>query len=143
MAIKYPPSAKDTVMSLDNYRSPTILNGADAWVRDIINILFIEKGTYSDTPDLGIDIESLTYIDDDTLVSYVNNELHKQTKLYLSNIPISKITVGTYSTNNGDNLLLIDIAFDYTQSPVHKSALVSLRNKTLDFIVDNFSTKVD
>lgn len=128
----------DVTFKLDNYMAPQKLTGADAWVHTIINLLFIEKGTYSDTPNLGINLKSLKYLDADSLVNYLQNELKEQCNLYLPNIPLNDILIGLKTRANGEIIAIINLGFTTSKGTINKSALVSIKDDIIDYIVDRF-----
>lgn len=132
----------DMTFKLDNYMSPQKLTGADAWVHNIIDTLFIEKGTYSDTPNLGINMKSLKYLDAESLVSYLQNEIKSQCDMYLSDIPLDDIIIGLQTRTNGEVIAVITLGFMTSNGKISRSALVSIKDDIIDFIVDKFD-KVD
>lgn len=128
----------DVTFKLDNYMAPQKLTGADAWVHNILDTLFIEKGTYSDTPNLGINLKSLRYMDADSLVNYLQNELKEQCNLYLPNIPLDDILIGLQTRANGEIIAIITLGFSTSKGKITKSAIMSIKDDIIDFIVDNF-----
>lgn len=128
----------DVTFKLDNYMAPQKLTGADAWVHNILDTLFIEKGTYSDTPNLGINLKSLRYMDADSLVNYLQNELKEQCNLYLPNIPLDDILIGLQTRANGEIIAIITLGFSTSKGKISKSAIMSIKDDIIDFIVDNF-----
>lgn len=130
--------AKDIVLRINDFNAPDIVENVDAWTHIILDLLFMEPGTYSDTPDLGINLKALTYIEADKISTYVKNELQAQVEKYLSNIPLDSVSVVTQNTENDDTVLLISLSFSTRYGEVSKSAFVSLNDELIDFIVDKF-----
>ena len=128
----------DVTFKLDNYMAPQKLTGADAWVHNIMDTLFIEKGTYSDTPELGIDLKSLKYIDSESLVSYLQNEINNQCSLYLPTVPLEDVLVGVQNRPNGEVIAVITLGFSTVNGKISRSVVVSVKDEIIDFIVDKF-----
>ena len=132
--------SKDVLFQMSDYNVPLIVNGPDAWTHNILDILFLEKGTYSDSPDLGLDLNSITYMDVDSTVSYVSSELNYQVRKYLPDVPVTNLTVTTKPTATDESVLNIQITFSLDYGRITKSAFVSLRDKLVDKIVDRFDS---
>ena len=132
------PLAKDTLFEISDFNVPKIISGADAWVKLILNLLFLENGTYSDAPNLGLDLKAHTYMDSTALVNYVTTELDKQVNSYMPQIPLSKTVVTAKPMDNGDTILYITLSFDIDGEEVSKSAFVSLNDEIVDEIVKKF-----
>ena len=132
------PLAKDTMFEMSDFNTPKIISGADAWVSNILNLLFLENGTYSDAPELGLDLKAHTYMEATEIVNYVSSELKAQTAAYMPQIPLSNVTVVAKTLDNGNTVLYITLAFNINEETVHKSAFVSLTDEVVDKIVDNY-----
>ena len=105
------PLAKDTLFEISDFNVPHIISGADAWVKIILNLLFLENGTYSDAPDLGLDLKAHTYMESSELVNYVSSELESQVNAYMPQIPLSRTNVVARPMDNGDTILYISLSF--------------------------------
>jgi hypothetical protein len=139
MAVTYiNDSARDMLMKMDGFNVPMEVTGPDAWIHNILDILFLEKGTYSDTPELGIDLNSITYLTTDEMVRYISDQLTAQTQKYLPDVPLSNLTVSIKETENSDYVLNISVAFSVNYGTVSRSAFVSVKNKIIDYIVEKF-----
>lgn len=134
--------AKDTLFEISDYNVPKIVDDADAWVHMILNLLFLENGTYSDAPELGLDLKHKTYMETEQIINFVETELNIQVALYMPGIPLSGISVVVADTPKGDNILYITISFDIKNYKVHKSAFVSLNDEIVDMVVENYSNHV-
>lgn len=132
--------SKDVLFQMSDYNVPLIVNGPDAWTHNILDILFLEKGTYSDSPELGVDLNSITYMDVDSTVSYVSSELNYQVRKYLPDLPVTNLVITTKPTTTDDTVLNIQITFSLEYGNITKSAFVSLRDRVVDKIVDKFDS---
>lgn len=132
--------SKDVLFQMSDYNVPLIVNGPDAWVHNILDLLFLEKGTFSDSPDLGLDLNSITYMDVESTVNYVTEELNRQVSVYMPDVPMTNLTVTTKPTASDETVLNILISFSLDYGNITKSAFVSLRDKVVDKIVDRFDS---
>lgn len=132
--------SKDVLFQISDYNVPLIVNGPDAWTHNILDLLFLEKGTYSDSPEMGLDLNSITYMDVDSTLNYVSQELNYQVKKYLPDVPVTNLAVTTKPTATDETVLNILITFSLDYGNITKSAFVSLRDKIVDRIVDRFDT---
>lgn len=133
------PLAKDTLFTISDFNVPKIISGADAWVEMILNLLFLENGTYSDAPDLGLDLKAHTYMESTAIVDYVTSELSRQVSGYMPEIPLSNVTVAVKEMQNGNNVLYISLTFTINDQEVHRSAFVSLTDEIVDEVVSHFT----
>ena len=132
------PLAKDALFEISDFNVPHIISGADAWVKIILNLLFLENGTYSDAPDLGLDLKAHTYMESSELVNYVSSELESQVNAYMPQIPLSRTNVVARPMDNGDTILYISLSFKIDDEEVTKQAFVSLNDEIVDEIVSQF-----
>ena len=132
--------SKDLLLSIDDFNSPTVVNDADAWSHMILDLLFIEPGTYAESPELGININEKRYMEVGALTRYISNELKNQAEAYLSTIPLRDITVSSQIKDNGDVILIITISFVLSRKIITRSAFVSLEDELVNLIVDTFDS---
>lgn len=132
------PLAKDTLFEISDFNVPKIISGADAWVEIILNLLFLENGTYSDAPELGLDLKAHTYMESQELVNYVSNGITDQTENYMPQIPLTNVSVIAKPMDNGDTVLYITLSFSFDNNIVTKEAFVSLNDEIVDEIVSHF-----
>lgn len=132
--------SKDVLFQMSDYNVPLIVNGPDAWTHNILDLLFLEKGTFSDSPDMGLDLNSITYMDVDSTVDYITEELNRQVSVYMPDVPMTNLTVTTKPTASDETVLNILISFSLDYGNITKSAFVSLRDKVVDKIVDRFDS---
>lgn len=132
------PLAKDPIFEISDFNVPKILNDADAWVSVILNLLFLENGTYSDAPELGLDLKAHTYMEESEIITYVSEGLHNQVQSYMPEIPLTNIVVAVKTLSNGNPVLYITLTFTINNTEIHKSAFVSLNDEIVDAIVDDY-----
>lgn len=134
--------AKDTIFEISDYNVPKIISGADAWVEMILNLLFLENGTYSDAPDIGLDLKAHTYMEVNEMIGYVKSELNRQVGTYMPGIPLSHIQVQASEQAPDNTILYITLTFDVNESPISKSAFVSLNDEIVDMVVSNYQNNI-
>lgn len=127
---------------MSDFNKPKIISDADAWASIILNLLFLENGTYSDAPDLGLDLKNHTYMEATAIVNYVTSELKRQVAAYMPQIPLTNISVITRNVND-DTILYITLSFKIDEKSIHKSAFASLNDEVVDKIVDNYFSNYD
>lgn len=134
-------AVKDFLFKIDNYNAPASVSGVDAWCHNILDLIFIEPGTYSDTPELGINLKSLTYMEVNSMIYHLRNELKSQASRFFPGIPLSDITIISQQYKNDQTALIITLTFSTKYGTISKSAHVSLVDELVDYIVDRFDNK--
>lgn len=129
---------KDTLLDLDNYATPKIVSDSDAWVYNIVNLLLMEKGTFSDSPEMGVNLKSLNYLTADEMMTYLQSEIKSQCDTYLSDIPLDDTTISLKEQNNGEVCIAINLGFSARYGKINRSVFVSIRDEIIDCIVDKF-----
>lgn len=132
------PIAKDALFEISDFNVPKIISGVDAWTSIVLNLLFLENGTYSEAPELGLDLKAKTYMESNELVAFIDSELRSQVSDYMPEIPLSNVLVSTRTMENGDTVLYITISFNIDGEEVSKSAFVSLTDEIVDEVVSHF-----
>jgi hypothetical protein len=137
------PLAKDTLFEISDFNVPKIISNADAWAEIILNLLFLENGTYSDAPALGLDLKNHSYMTSEDIISYVTSELSSQVSAYMPEIPLSNVSVVVKTTNNGNSILYITLSFRLETGVINKSAFVSLNDEIVDAVVEDYYNKYE
>ena len=135
--------AKDTLFEISDYNVPKIISDADAWVEIILNLLFLENGTYSDAPNLGLDLKNHTYMEASAMINYVSSELSAQVGMYMPGIPLTGVTVAVNNTAPDNTILYITLTFNIEGVSVNKSAFVTLNDEIVDAVVEDYYNKYE
>lgn len=102
---------KELMISLNSFDKPAEAKGKDAWIRLIIYLLFLKKGSYPSNPNIGIDIRRYEFEFVDKAIIVLQSELSDQIKWFLPDIPLESVVID--STNiNGETVLLIILTFE-------------------------------
>lgn len=133
-------SNPEPTFAVSAFNTPLELEGADAWTTQICQLLFLEKGTYEHTPDMGIEISSKTYTDTDSYVYTMQREINTQVNQFLSNIPLNSINVSTYywASRNTD-IVRITLGFNVDGTIISRSAYVTKKDDVLTYIISKFN----
>lgn len=123
---------KETMLSINNFNSPAEVSGKEAWIKLILHLLFLKKGSYPSNPNIGIDIRQYDYQFIDTVLSILPSDIMEQTRLFLPDIPLESVIVDTAEIE-GKIVLLIILTFvdDNIDDTVVIAARVS--NNIIDF----------
>jgi hypothetical protein len=124
----------ETLLSLNAFNNPAEVSGVDAWVKLVIHIMYIIKGTYPSNPDIGIGIQLLDYQFMDNVIDSLPTDILNQVRKYLPDVPLESVNATTEDIN-GKKVLEIVLVFndDGTQTPVVIASTTS--SSALDFEV--------
>lgn len=102
---------KELQLSINSFDNPTELTGIKAWSQLMLQLIFMEPGTYPSLPDMGVGIESYQYDFMDDILSQLSAKIIQQQRDYLSDIPLTAVTIEP-RTVNGETIMLIQLSFD-------------------------------
>lgn len=131
---------REPTFAVSAFETPLELEGPDAWTTQICQLLFLEKGTYEHTPDLGIEISSKMYHDTESYVYDLQREITNQVNMHLSSIPFSGVDVSTYywASRNTD-IVRIVVRFTVNGTTVTRSAYITKKDDVLTYIISKFN----
>lgn len=137
-------TTREPTFAVSAFDTPLELEGADAWTTQICQLLFLEKGTYEHSPDLGIDITSHMYKDTAKYVYDVQKEINTQVNQYLGNIPFDGVDVSTYywASKNTD-IVQITLRFNVNGTIISRNAYVTKKDDVLTYIISKFNESVN
>lgn len=127
---------REPTFDLNDFDQPKELAPPVSWMTDIIYLLFYEKGTFHDTPDIGVDINSQSFDNVEYIVYYLKNEITNQVNVHLSNIPVREINVTSYFWQEKQvNVLVVTVTFSIDNELVTAAAYITLVDETLTYII--------
>ena len=95
--------------SIDGFHNQKVVKGLQAYALLFKRLLLMKKGTYPSMPECGIDLGSYRFSDIDSLVGgSLKNEIQRQAKLYMPQIPLDDIKVSKLQYK-GDWILFISV----------------------------------
>lgn len=138
MAISVPNYQKaELTFEINSFGKPLELSGVQAWTRDVLRILMMEKGTMPSDPNMGCGITREMYHDIQTLKGTIRNHADSQIKQYLPDIPYLAMKV--YSEDElvkdgNPNIVYYMIAFQHNSEEVKTVTVASkVTHKVIDF----------
>lgn len=114
---------KELQFNINSFNLPAESSGPKAWIRLVINLLFLIKGTYISEPDMGIGIQNYEYYILDDLKDEIEGEITNQIRTYLPDIPFNSVTVGEMNDNIVNALLLI---FNFVDDGSSETVVVAI-----------------
>lgn len=127
---------REPTFDLDDFDQPKQIEAPLSWMYDIIYLAFYEKGTFHDSPDIGVNITTQYYDTIENTVSHLKKELTTQVSKYLSDIPVKEISVESHYWEEKDvNIVVINVTFSINNDLINAAAFVSLVDETLTYVI--------
>lgn len=102
---------EELFFEFDGYRQPKTVDEIETVANMIHTLLFLEPGTYPDSPNMGIAIQNYEFeLLNDTTITKIRKKITDQISTYLSNITLRDLVVKNISNNNIKNALGIGFA---------------------------------
>ena len=130
---------REPTFSLSAYNTPLEQEGADSWAALICQLLFLENGTYKDSPLMGIELQTLKYIEAQKFASDLRNSIIFQSGKHLSNIPLNDVQVNIYWWEEKNiDIIILTLTFNKDGTIITRTVYVSEMDSTLSFIIKKF-----
>lgn len=107
---KLESNKKELQLGINSFDNPTELTGVKAWSQLMLQLIFLMPGTYPSMPEMGVGIENYQFEFIDDVVHTLSTSIMEQQRTYLSDIPLTSVTVEP-STINGETVLFIYLTF--------------------------------
>ena len=101
---------KEMLLSVDNFKKPTVLEGKDAIGTLLVRLIRLEPGTFTSRPKMGVGLLSNYRYCDEGKALELKDHIKEQIKTYLPEY--QAVIVDTRLNPNGK--LIIDITIDKT-----------------------------
>lgn len=98
---------KELILGLNSFDTPAEAIGKEAWIRLILNLLYLKKGTYPSNPEIGIDIQSYDFGFMDDAIDKLQSEIMSQVRTFLPDIPLESVIVKSDDIAGKKVLILI------------------------------------
>lgn len=98
----------DHLLTLNNMNRPVVLEDKDATYYKLIRLIWMEKGTYPDHPDMGVGIVSNFRFTTDTELENLKSSVEEQIRTYIPEALDSQVDVSY--TDDGN--IQIDITIE-------------------------------
>ena len=86
---------------------------------------------------MGIDLARINYMEPNEMVSWLQSEIQSQCDVFLADIPINSIEVSRMDRNN-QAIIYIAASFNYNNTNVTRSILISSKDEVLDYVIAKF-----
>ena len=102
---------KELQLSINSFDNPTELSGPEAWAQLILQLLFLEPGSYPTYPDMGIGLENYQFDYLDDVIRKLSADIIDQQSKYLPDIPLVDVSLEPRDYN-GEKILMIYLTFN-------------------------------
>lgn len=127
---------KELSLNINNFDEPDKLNGPKAWVNLILTLIYMDKGTYPESPEMGIGIMDYDFQFADEVIDDLEEAINEQVRIYLPDVPFESASVEEYDLSNGDTALLIIINLLTSEGETQTAVIaVDTSSQYLDFAV--------
>lgn len=135
-------AVKEPTFEISDYNSPKEVLNADAWVRLIASLIFLEKGTYSDSPDAGVHISQYEFNDLVEGKVDLRSEIQRQCNEYLTDIPIGVLDVqSVYWEEKDQYIVQVLIGFQEGSVTTFRAINITDNDDTLSYLIAKFDEK--
>ena len=98
-------------LGINSFDNPTQLSELKAWSQLMLNLIFLEKGTYPSLPDMGVGIQNYEYAFMDEAIPELTSEITRQQQTYLPEVPLNGVTIQS-TQYKGTAVMLIYLSFN-------------------------------
>ena len=135
-----PIEPREPTFELNEFNEPLEVEGAKSWIRDVVEMAFYEPGTFSDDPDLGVNVNGELYTFAEESANTIRERLVEACRVYLEDIPIEDIIVTTYLWEEMDTYVtVITASFKQSSTPIVYNAYVSVIDHQLRYVVSQLA----
>ena len=103
---------RELQLSINSFDNPTELSEIKAWSQLMLQLIFLEPGTYPSLPEMGVGIEHYQFDFMDEAINDLNTRIIQQQQTYLKEVPLKAVQCSSAQTPNGDIILLIQLMFN-------------------------------
>ena len=105
---------KELILGLNSFNRPAEASGKDAWVKLILNLFFMRKGTIPSEPEMGGELDRYEYSFIDDVKNEIRDVCMGQVQTYLPDIPLTNCEISSSTLSNGQSVMVIMLTFRYT-----------------------------
>jgi hypothetical protein len=135
-----PITPREPTFELNEFNEPLELTGPKAWIRDVVAMAFYEPGTFSDDPDLGVNVNGELYTFAEESAARIRTNLTAACDKYLGDIPMTELIVSTYLWEEMDTYVtVITASFKQPKNVVMYNAYVSIIDHQLRYVVSQIA----
>lgn len=133
---------REPTLVVNNFNLPDEKSNVDEWIELIRSIIFLEKGTYSDEPNCGVDITTYEFRDLINGCDTLQSEIEYQCKAYLPDIPIGALNVtAEYLPEN--NVYVVKVSVYFKNDAISEGRTLQLTDEdgVISAIINKFNEK--
>ncbi len=122
------------------FDTPLELEKADAWSHQILQLLFLENGTYEHSPEMGVELNAKKYTEINQYCQYIRDEIINQVNKWLPDIPLDRVEVSKYYwRSRNTDIVMIGLWFNEDGSIVSRVAYITTKDDILTYIISKFN----
>ena len=137
MLTSNPLESRKTELSLEinSFDKPRERKDVSAWSQLMLNLIFLQPGTYPSMPEMGVGIENFQYEFLDEALAELSAKITQQHQTYLPDVPLAGLEI-TSVEHNGQPILIIHMTFETEEGPVSSAVAINTSKRNfLDFEV--------
>ena len=133
---------KEPTFEVGDFGSPKETVNADMWIRLICELIFLEKGTYSDEPNAGVHISMYKFEELMSGMSELESEIRGQCAQYLADIPIGTLKLTAFYWEER-NIHVIRILVGFVEGSVltYRTIDITEGDQILTYIISKYDEK--
>ena len=133
---------REPTFEISDFNTPKEIENADAWIKLIAALIFLEKGTYSDSPDAGVHIAMYEFNELVEGKTNLESEIRYQCANYLSDIPIGVLEVkSVYWEEKNQYIVRVLVGFKEGSVLTYRAIDITDEDKILSYIISKFDEK--
>ena len=133
---------REPIFAIDAYKNPWELEGADSWACLVCQIIFLEKNTYTHSPDMGIGLHNIKYVDLQKFTTELQSNIVNQTSIYLRDVPLTSVNVSHYYWEDKNvDVIIITLSFNEDGAIVTRAIYVTEADEILTYVINKFDSK--
>lgn len=133
---------KEPTFIINSFNIPDEKSYVTEWIELIRSLVFLEKGTYSDEPNCGVDINTYEFRDLVNGCDALQSEIEYQCKAYLPDIPIGALNViAEYIPENNVYVVKINVGFGKDSIKDIQTITLTDEDGVISAIIDKFNEK--
>ena len=125
----------EMLLGLNSFQEQSELSGKLAWIKEILHLIFMKKGTYPTNPTLGIDLPSYDFAFIDDAKTKLQTEITEQVRTYFPDIPFDSVSLITQDhPSKREKILIIVINFADKSSNIDTVVVATTNSQSrIDF----------
>lgn len=119
---------------LDNFNNPICYSGADAWVREILQLALIEPGTIPSNPTIGVGMKHYDFLMEDDRRK-LETEINRQVPIFYPDMPFNRCSTGLPEDDEDQDIIYLYLSFTINASIETVVVAVKKSYNYIDFAI--------